>query len=250
MVPHTMPVPGIDDGGLIGVPNADEDGENDPGIPMTDEGGANEMVGEGTAISGLIPALPSSTEPNGIPDPVVPAVDKDEIPGDDAAALLEPLPQVTNVAVLPGTDAPVPNPNPPPSYVPRPDMPGDAPPVVGHVVPKPIVPVPLMIGLSPGDASSVAPKGIPAGETDDPGVMPSGEVAAIPGVGMLVPPTCAAAGMQPKSTAGIAAINVRRIVISIFLTQRSAQANRSSRRHCHSRSLGAGSILPALFPAC
>jgi hypothetical protein len=45
-------------------------------------------------------------------------------------------------------------------------------------------------GLTPGDASSVLPNGMPTGPTGELGVMPSGVVAATPGV---VPATCAKA---------------------------------------------------------
>ena len=84
------------------------------------------------------------------------------------------------------------------------------------VGPFPVIPIaPVGAGLSPGDASSVAPMGIPAGATGEPGAMPSGEVAPIPGVGLPIPPTCANAGEQPKNAACIAAINARRIMISI-----------------------------------
>jgi hypothetical protein len=55
------------------------------------------------------------------------------------------------------------------------------------------------------------------------GAVPSGEVAPIPGVGLPIPPTCANAGMQPRSAAYIAAINTRRIMISIVRAQRSAR---------------------------
>jgi hypothetical protein len=96
--------------------------------------------------------------------------------------------------------------------------------IAKHVVPFPGTPiVPAGAGLSPGDASSVAPMGIPAGGTGEPGAMPSGEVAPIPGVGLPIPPTCANAGMQPKSAACIAAINMRRIMISIVRVQRSGR---------------------------
>jgi len=52
----------------------------------------------------------------------------------------------------------------------------------------------------------VAPNGIPVGATaapgdtpnDIPGDMPSGEVASIPGVGLVVMPTCAKAELQPR----------------------------------------------------
>ena len=41
----------------------------------------------------------------------------------------------------------------------------------------------------------------PVGATGEPGVMPSGEVAAIPGVGLPIPPTCAKAEVLPSSAA-------------------------------------------------
>jgi hypothetical protein len=87
---------------------------------------------------------------------------------------------------------------------------GDVP-NVEHVVPLfgiAIVPVEEVgIGLTPGEASSVAPNGIPVGETVEPDVMPSGEVAPIVGVGVAVPPTCAMATLQTKSVGRTAAIN-------------------------------------------
>ena len=74
-------------------------------------------------------------------------------------------------------------------------------------------------GLSPGDASSVTPKGIPVGGTDAPGTMSSGEVAAIPGIGLPIPPTCEKAGenaeLQLKTVATIVAIARR--FISVLL---------------------------------
>ena len=71
-----------------------------------------------------------------------------------------------------------------------------------------IVPVELAgSGLTPGDAISVAPIGIPVGETDEPDVMPSGEVAPIVGVGAAIPETCALATLQTKSAGTTAAIN-------------------------------------------
>jgi hypothetical protein len=92
-------------------------------------------------------------------------------------------------------NVPVPTPVPPPSkYVLEPDIPNDGLPVAKHVVPFPVIPiVPAGARPSPGDASSVAPS------------------------------TCANPGTQPKSAACIAAINTRRIMISIALTQRSSR---------------------------
>jgi hypothetical protein len=53
----------------------------------------------------------------------------------------------------------------------------------------------------------VEPSGIPVGETDEPDVMPSGEVAPIVGVGVAIPVTCALATLQTKSAGTTAAIN-------------------------------------------
>ncbi len=178
-------------------------------------------LGVGTTSNGLTPALPISTEPNGIPVRGRPPGDA----GDVAALVVELVPQAPDIAALPGSDVPVPVPVPPPSKVVlEPDIPDDGLPMTKHVVPSPVIPiVPAGAPLSPGDASSVAPMGIPAGGTGEPAAMPSGEVAPIPGVGLPIPPTCANAGMQPKSAACIAAINTRRIMISIVRAQRSGR---------------------------
>jgi hypothetical protein len=120
----------------------------------------------------------------------------------------------------------------------EPDIPGDGLPIAEQVVPKPDVPediVPVGGGLSPGEASPVAPMGIPVGATGEPGAMPSGEVPPIPGVGLPIPPTCANTGF-PRSAASIAAINTRRIVISIVLAQQSGRvvqcgASQSTAQH-------------------
>jgi hypothetical protein len=102
----------------------------------------------------------------------------------------------------------------------------------------------------PGDTISVAPMGIPVGDTDEPGAIPSGEVAAIPGVGMPTPPTCAKAGLQPSSAARATGINARRIVISIVLTR-----GPRSRLPIHGplslvSLFGALSVLPTLLSDC
>lgn len=83
-------------------------------------------------------------------------------------------------------------------------------PKVEHVVLPPgmaIVPAEEVVGagLIPGDASSVDPRGMPVEETDEPVPMPSGEVAAIVGVGVAIPLTCATAALQAKSAGRIAA---------------------------------------------
>ena len=242
------PIPVLDKDEL-GVPTMDGLSapvvDGDAMVPIVDRDG----LGTGTTTNGLTPALPISTEPIGIPARAPPAGDADDVAADDEALLLEPVPQT---AVLPGNDVPVPTPIPPPSkFVLELDIPDEGLAIAEQVVPKPVVPmVPLIAGLSPGDASSVAPMGIPVGETDEPGVMPSGEVAAIPGVGMPTPPTCAAAGPQPMSAACIAAINMRRIIVSIFPTQRSGRANRSSRPTLSISLFGACWILSTLLKDC
>jgi hypothetical protein len=160
-----------------------------PSIPIIE----GDALGVGTTTKGLTPALPISTEPSGIP---VRATLPDAV--EDIAAVLPPelVPQITP---LPGNEAPIPSPIPPPSYVLAPDIPDEGLPPAEHVEPKPAIPaVPAVSGLSPGDASSVAPKGIPVGGTDAPGITPSGEVAAMPGVGSAIPPTCEKAGENAK----------------------------------------------------
>ena len=181
-------------------------------------------LGVGTTSNGLTPALPISTEPNGIPVRAAPPGDLGDVAADDEALLLELVPHVPEVAAPPG-NVPVPAPSPPPSkFVLEPDIPDDGLPIAKHVVLFPVIPiVAAAAGLSPGDASSVAPMGIPAGGTGEPAAKPSGEVAPIPGVGLPIPPTCANAGMQPKSAACIAIINTRRIMISIVRAQRSGR---------------------------
>ena len=69
---------------------------------------------------------------------------------------------------------------------------------------------PLVIGLTPGDESSVAPIGIPVGLTGEPGPIPSGDVK--PSGGAPMPPTCAAAGPQPRSAAATMAVRKRVIL--------------------------------------
>jgi hypothetical protein len=154
--------------------------------------------------SGLTPALPISNEPNGIPVRAAPPGVVGDVAAADEALLPDVVPHGPDIAVLPGIDAPIPMPIPPPSnVVPVPDVADDALPVVvqGN-------------GLSPGEASCVAPMGIPVGATDEPGVMPSGEVGPIVGVGLPIPPTCADAELQPRRIAVVAIIRKRVIVAS------------------------------------
>jgi hypothetical protein len=72
-------------------------------------------LGTGTTVDGLTPALPISTEPNGIPVRAIPPGSAEGIAADNEAPPLEPLPQGPGVGALPGNDVPVPNPIPPPS---------------------------------------------------------------------------------------------------------------------------------------
>jgi hypothetical protein len=165
---------------------------------------------------GLTPALPISTEPNGIPVRATLPDAVEDIAAVDEVLPLELAPQITP---LPGNEAPIPSPIPPPSYVLAPDIPDEELPTAEHVEPKPAIPtVPSVSGLSPGDASSVAPKGIPVGGTDAPGITPSGEVAAIPGVGSAIPPTCEKAGenaqLQLRRAATTVAVHRRFISVS------------------------------------
>jgi hypothetical protein len=112
---------------------------------------------------------------------------------------------------------------PPPSKVEvEPDNPDPALPVVEQPPPSD---VPDGSGLMPPGWNSVAPRGIPIGPTAelDP-VTPRGEVWPIPrGEPDVapVPPTCAKAGLQPKSAARVATINACFIVgsVSSIITQ-------------------------------
>jgi hypothetical protein len=81
---------------------------------------------------GLTPALPISTEPNGIPERETPLGDKEGVAVIDEGLLLTPAPQT---AALPGNETPAAVPIPPPSYVLMFDIPDDALPVAGQLVP-------------------------------------------------------------------------------------------------------------------
>jgi hypothetical protein len=75
-----------------------------------------DALGVGTTTSGLTPALPISTEPNGIPVRARLPGAVDDIAAVDETLLLELAPQITP---LPGTEVPIPAPSPIPplSYV-------------------------------------------------------------------------------------------------------------------------------------
>jgi hypothetical protein len=84
-----------------------------------------------------------------------------------------------------------------------------------------IVPVTMGAGLTPGDAISVEPRGMPVGETVEPVVRPSGEVAPMLGVGLTIPLTCALATLKVASVGSIATSNATLRFIPRFATNSS-----------------------------
>jgi hypothetical protein len=208
--------------------------------------GATEIPGElivgsmlivGTAAAELTPRLPISVDPKGIPVRAAPpgVVGDVDVGVEEEAMLLEPEPHIPDMPEVPSmpdvadipddvdipdeadmaddiavAGAAVPTAIPPPSkLVVDPNIPDGEVPRVEHDVPLPGIetePVTRGAGLTPGDAISVEPKGMPVGETVEPVVMPSGEVAPMLGVGLTIPLTCALAAWQ-TSTGRIAAIN-------------------------------------------
>ena len=95
-----------------------------------------------------------------------------------------------------------------------PEIPVDAPPATGQATPEYAAVGSVIIGLMPGEAISVAPSGMPVEPTRvptcEPSDMPSGEVAAMPGVGTLGP-ICAKAALHPNIVATAA---IHRCLIS------------------------------------
>jgi hypothetical protein len=79
-------------------------------LPVVDE-----KFGVGAASNGLTPALPISSEPNGMPVRATPPGDADDVAADDEVPPLTLVPHIPDVATLPGNDVPVPIPIPPPS---------------------------------------------------------------------------------------------------------------------------------------
>jgi hypothetical protein len=170
--------------------------------------GVAEMLGSGTPMVVLSPGVPTSVAPSGIvlPLPIVP------IPNPAAGVIAVPgeVPVVPVTAGLQLLASDEPNIAPPPSKVeldpamPVPDVvipvpePDVTPPEAVMPVLEPAVPVldvavpahkvPPASGLSPPLSSSVAPNGMPTGP-DGPleFIVPSGDVAPMPGVGL----TCA-----------------------------------------------------------
>jgi hypothetical protein len=179
------------------------------------------MVGPGTLIMGLTPALPISVEPSGIVPPsrgdptVVPGADSGEPMPVDGVVADDVVAQPADVAAVPvETLEPIPV-TPPPSnvelvpLVPAPAavaVPNEAVLIVLQF--EPMAAEPSGTGLNPPGSISVAPSGIPAGLPGDvePRV-PSGDVAPIPGVPIVLWASAAA----PLNRVATATNNNRRI---------------------------------------
>ena len=175
----------------------------------------------GTAATELTPRLLISVEPSGIPVRLTPPTTVGEVGVDDATALFDPEPHIPDIpavsvipegvdrpelgnvpddisgdnAVLPAIDAVAGIEDeadvPPPSKVAlEPNIWDDEVPRVEQAAARlgiAMVPVGLDgTGLVPAEVISVAPSGIPVGETDEPDMLPSGEVAPIAGVGVTM----------------------------------------------------------------
>src|SRR5215831_11246970 len=167
---------------------------------------------------GLMPPLPSSVEPSGIPaGPTDEPGPNDEARGGGAVAdaaqasgALAAIPPPSKSAGLdsPGiepampADAPVIGP-PTPADTPADEAPAHVAPITGDA--------PDVIGLTPGVASSIAPRGIPVCPTGAFG-MPSGDVMPSAGRGETFMRACAWAEAQPKRTAAVA--TAKRVIIA------------------------------------
>jgi hypothetical protein len=172
-------------------------------------------LGTGPTGIGLRPALPVSTEPNGIPTGEAPPGDGVDIADDDAVPVVGLVPQF---AVLPGNGIPIAIP-PPSKVVPELDSPEDEVACTGHAAPLPVIPgEPAGSGLRPGDGISVAPMAFPVGGTVVAPVMPGGEVVPIP---ETVSSICAATGPQPNAIVRTDAISTLRIVAGTDMEWRS-----------------------------
>jgi hypothetical protein len=186
----------------------------------------------GTAAAELTPRLPISVDPIGIPVRAPPpgVVGEVAVGVDDEAMLLEPEPHIADIPAVCGIpevvdipdvadipddmDVPdvaaavaLPTAVPPPSKVAvDPEIPDGEVPRVEHVASMlGIAVVPTGDGLTPGDAISVAPIGIPVPPTDEPGLIPSGDVMPIEGVAVTAP-TWADAGLQHNKGSATAAV--------------------------------------------
>ena len=123
-------VVGAVQGGVVAIPGAEGLIDVIGGI------GLSATLGAGATTIGLTPPLPISKEPNGIPVRAAPPSVVGEVAPMDGALLLEAAPLVPDIAVLPGIDAPLPIPMPPPSYVVLvPDIPDVALPIAEPSVP-------------------------------------------------------------------------------------------------------------------
>jgi hypothetical protein len=181
----------------------------------------------GTIAAELIPRLPSSVEPIGMPVRGTPPGVLGDVGVDDAARLPEPAPHmlwapdvsiradvggmpdddIAGVVIIPGIvdivlcGVTLPTSTPPPSkVVADPNIVDGAVPIVEHTV------LPMVdefgAGLTPGEAISVAPKGMPVPPTGALGTMPSGDVAESEGVGITAA-CCAKAGPHSKTEAAV-----------------------------------------------
>jgi hypothetical protein len=181
-------------------------------------------LGPGTASNVLMPRLPISVDPKGIPTPR-PELLAVEVGVDEAAGFVAPEPHmlerpevsiiavVAESAVVSGDIAEpdialamlvlglVASESPPPSYVAlEPTIVEGAMPAVEQTVAVPAGGATVGNGLTPGEAISVAPNGIPVPPTAVLGPIPSGEVAPIVGTGAAIPVTCAMAALLAKNT--------------------------------------------------
>jgi hypothetical protein len=193
-------------------------------------------LGTGPTGIGLSPPLLVSTDPNGIPAVEPLAGNPVDIADDEGALPVELVSHVPDVGVMPGNGIPIVIP--PPSYVvvvpgtPADELPPrDDPPWAGHATPLLVIPIePVGTGLRPADGNSVAPIATPVGGTGVPAVMPSGEVAPIPGT---VSPIWATAGSHANSTASVEAISADRILACTVTRQRAAGGRAHPLRATH-----------------
>jgi hypothetical protein len=192
---------------------------------------------------GLMPPLPSSVEPSGIPaGPTDEPGPIDEAAGADAAQAPGALAAIPPPSKSAGLDSPG------IEFA----MPADAP-VIGLPMPADtgadeapahVAPItgdaPDVIGLTPGVASSVAPMGIPVCPTGAFG-MPSGDVMPSAGSGATFIRACAWAEPQPKRTAAVAI--AKRVILSRpsfilpFMVSRPAKPSRQGCNHTGRTSL-------------
>jgi hypothetical protein len=207
---------------------------------------------------GLMPPLPSSVEPSGIPaGPTDEPGPIDEARGGDAVAdaaqapgALAAIPPPSKSAGLdsPGIELAIPAdalviglPMPADAPVIGPPMPIDTP---ADEAPAHVAPLtgdaPDVIGLTPGVASSIAPMGIPVCPTGAFG-MPSGDVMPSAGRGATFVRACAEAEPQLKRTAAVAiaqrVIIGRPCFILAFVVSRPAKSRRLKCNHTAQTSL-------------